>query len=294
MTEAFKERPMPTGEGLTFEKVWAMYQETDRKFQETDRKFQETDRKFHKNWDRLNKEANERWKKEAAERAAERKKEAAERKKEAAERKKEAAERKKEAADRKREAAERKKEAAERYKEIERMIKEVTEAQREVSEDWKRVERIVENTSKQIGGIGNDLGALAEGMVGTTIAKRFNELDYHFDLVGTKGCKVTDKDGKIKTQVDVLMENGETVIAVEVKLKPLEKHIEHHIKQLKILKENWISILKRDKKFLGGIAGAIWDKTVKDAVHNAGLFVIEQSGDTMIIDMPEGWKPVEF
>jgi hypothetical protein len=33
-------------ETLTFEKVWQMFQETDRKFQDTDRKFQETDRKF--------------------------------------------------------------------------------------------------------------------------------------------------------------------------------------------------------------------------------------------------------
>jgi hypothetical protein len=31
---------------LSFEDVWAMFQETDRKFQETDRKFQETDRKI--------------------------------------------------------------------------------------------------------------------------------------------------------------------------------------------------------------------------------------------------------
>jgi hypothetical protein len=30
--------------GLTFEKVWAMFQETDRKFQETDRKLRETER----------------------------------------------------------------------------------------------------------------------------------------------------------------------------------------------------------------------------------------------------------
>ena len=35
-----------TQEKLDFEKVWLMFQETDRKFQETDRKFQETDRKF--------------------------------------------------------------------------------------------------------------------------------------------------------------------------------------------------------------------------------------------------------
>ncbi len=31
---------------LTFEKVWLMFQETDRKFQETDRKFQKTDEEF--------------------------------------------------------------------------------------------------------------------------------------------------------------------------------------------------------------------------------------------------------
>ena len=36
----------PSHEGLTFEKVWAMFQETDRKFQETDRQMKETDRKF--------------------------------------------------------------------------------------------------------------------------------------------------------------------------------------------------------------------------------------------------------
>jgi hypothetical protein len=31
-------------EPLTFEKIWVMFQETDKKFQETDKKFQETDR----------------------------------------------------------------------------------------------------------------------------------------------------------------------------------------------------------------------------------------------------------
>ncbi len=33
-------------EKLSFDKIWLLFQETDRKFQETDRKFQETDRKF--------------------------------------------------------------------------------------------------------------------------------------------------------------------------------------------------------------------------------------------------------
>jgi len=35
-------------ENATFEKVWFMFQETDKKFQETDKKFQETDKKLNK------------------------------------------------------------------------------------------------------------------------------------------------------------------------------------------------------------------------------------------------------
>ncbi|MDD3135436.1 MAG: hypothetical protein PHF64_02935 [Methanoregula sp.] len=35
-------------EPLTFEKVWLMFQETDKKFQDTDKKFQDTDKKLNK------------------------------------------------------------------------------------------------------------------------------------------------------------------------------------------------------------------------------------------------------
>ncbi|MDR0708468.1 MAG: hypothetical protein LBF77_00195 [Spirochaetaceae bacterium] len=40
-------------EPLSFEKVWKMFQETDRKFQETDRKFQEADRKLQETWEQI-------------------------------------------------------------------------------------------------------------------------------------------------------------------------------------------------------------------------------------------------
>ncbi|MCX7735234.1 MAG: hypothetical protein N2319_00855 [Candidatus Kapabacteria bacterium] len=44
-----------TSEKLDFEKVWLMFQETDRKFQETDKKFQDTDKKFKDTDKKLNK-----------------------------------------------------------------------------------------------------------------------------------------------------------------------------------------------------------------------------------------------
>jgi hypothetical protein len=197
------ERPIPTGEGLTFEKVWAMFQETDKKFQETDRQFKETDRKIQE------------------------------------------------------------------------------------------TDRIVKRNGRQLGKLHNKFGNLAEHLVAPGIAKRFNELGYHFHLVAKKGGEITDKNGKTLTQIDILLENFETIIAVEVKARPVEKDVGHHIKRLGILRDTMRGE-KAKIKILGAIAGAIFEDSVKEAVRDAGFFVIEQSGDTMKIDMPEGWQPVAY
>jgi predicted GTPase len=45
---------------------------------------------------------------------------------------------------------------------------------------------------------------------------------------------------------------------------------------------------------LGAIAGAVFEDNVKDAARDAGFYVIEQSGDTMKIEIPEGWKPAAY
>jgi Holliday junction resolvase-like predicted endonuclease len=43
------------GQPLNFEKVWLMFQETDKQFKETDKKFQETDKRFRETDKKLNK-----------------------------------------------------------------------------------------------------------------------------------------------------------------------------------------------------------------------------------------------
>jgi len=190
------ERPIPTGEGLTFEKVWAMFQETDRKFQETDRKFQET---------------------------------------------------------------------REQMKE----------------------------TDRKIGELGNRFGELAEHLVAPGIAERFNELGYRFDSIATKGCAIYDDKGKIKTEIDILLENGDCVIAVEVKAKPKIQDIDHHIKRLEILRERR-SKHRDNRKIYGAIAGAIFGSDEKQIAIEAGFYVLTQSGDTVKIEIPDGFTLNEW
>jgi len=199
MATAAKRRvipPPPTGEGLTFEKVWAMFQETDRKFQETRLEIAET-------------------------------------------------------------------------------------------------ARISKENSKNIGGLNRSFGQLAEHLVAPGIVERFNELGFHFSYIVDGHIEILDEQRNVLAEVDILLENGEYAVAVEVKARPTIGDVKDHVKRLKILRGD------RDKrgdrrKIRGAIAGAIFPKSVKEAAHEAGLYVLKQSGDTMRMELPEGFKPGEW
>ena len=189
MATAISERPIPTGEGLTFEKVWAMFQESDRRFEKT--------------------------------------------------------------------------------------------------------ERYLKKIGKQMGDLHNRFGEISEHLVIPNIHTRFNELGHHFGAVLPGGVTIYGTDGKIKTQIDIMLENDDTVIAIEIKSKVNENDVEHHLKRLEILRD-WRHHKNDFRKIHGAIAGAVFGMVEKKATVAAGLYAIEQSGDTMKIDIPDGFVPREF
>ena len=117
-----------------------------------------------------------------------------------------------------------------------------------------------------------------------------------------KGHRIPgSKKGQILTEVDILLENDDTVIAVEVKSRPQmgeseneRDDIQRHIWRLEVLRRYRKDKGKPAKKILGAIAGAIFDEPVKEAALKAGFFVIGQSGDTMKIEIPKDFKPREW
>ena len=143
--------------------------------------------------------------------------------------------------------------------------------------------------ARQMGDLHNRFGELAEHLVAPGINERFNEMGYHFGEVMPGGVKIVE-DGKTKTQIDLLLENDDTVMAIEVKSKPDEDDIADHIRRLEILRE--YRHRKNDHRQVeGAIAGAIFGEAAKRAAVKAGLYVIVQSGDTMKIEIPDGFVP---
>jgi hypothetical protein len=106
--------------------------------------------------------------------------------------------------------------------------------------------------------------------------------------------KILDKTGQnVLTEIDLLLENGEYSIAVEVKSQPVLKDVAHQERRLEILRE-YKNRRNDPRKIRGGIAGAVFPEGVKEAAIEAGLYVTEQSGDTMKISVPKGFIPREW
>ena len=77
---------------------------------------------------------------------------------------------------------------------------------------------------------------------------------------------------------------------MEVKSKPSYDDVSDHAQRLKILRQS------RDKKgdkrkIHGALAGAVMPAGVRNAAIKAGFYVIVQTGDTVKIDVPEGFIP---
>ena len=173
------------------------------------------------------------------------------------------------------------------------MFQETRESQKETDRMMKETSRKMEMLNEQMGGLHNSFGEMAEHLVAPSIEERFNELGFHFSAVAPGGYKVFADRKKVVAQVDILLLNSDYIMAVEIKAKVNTKDIEQHVKRLELLRKYWEK--KDDKRIIqGAIAGAIFGNMEKKAAIEAGLYVLVQSGDTMKLELPDGFVPREW
>ena len=119
---------------------------------------------------------------------------------------------------------------------------------------------------------------------------KFNELGFHFDR-GSNTTKIKDYGtSRLLTEIDVVLENDDSVIAVEVKAKLNENDIKEHVERMEILR-NFADRKQDRRKYYGAIAGAIMGDAIRRYILQTGFYLIEQTGDTVQITLPEGFAP---
>ena len=153
----------------------------------------------------------------------------------------------------------------------------------------KKQDEKMENISNRFGGLGNRLGDIMETLMLPNLTKKFNDFGFTFNNTATN---YIIKDGKKTiTEIDVVLEDGDSVMIVEIKTKPTIADIEKHIERMDKIQTQPPGFL-RDKKLYGAIACSIINDDVKEEVFNAGFFVVCQTFDNIeILPPPEKFVP---
>ena len=185
-----------------------------------------------------------------------------------------------------REAAAIQKETKLQMQETDRQMQETDRRMQELVESQKETDRRMKETDKKFGELSNRFGELAEHLVAPNIKEKFNALGFTFKKV-SQNIQITNDSGGHAAEIDILLENGDTVIAVEVKAKPKQSDIDDHIKRMELL----CAEDHRKRIVHGAIAGAIMSKEVRNYILKNGFYPIEQSGDTVTINVPKSFKP---
>jgi hypothetical protein len=87
-----------------------------------------------------------------------------------------------------------------------------------------------------------------------------------------------------------LLENSEYAMAVEVKTRLTTRDVKDHVKRMNILRRAADEHGDR-RKYLGAVAGAVFARGVLEYALKNGFYVVIPSGETVDIEVPEGFRP---
>ena len=159
----------------------------------------------------------------------------------------------------------------------------------ELRESQKETDRQLKESSarldKKLGFFDNRFGEMIEYMASPGLKEKFRT--YGFTFTELSHDKEISFNGRIIAELDMLLENGDSVMVVEMKSKPNIADIKEHIKRMDKLRA--YADGKGDKrKYYGAMGGMIFKENVRNYALKCGFFIIEPSGETFNLAAPEG------
>jgi hypothetical protein len=183
------------------------------------------------------------------------------------------------------ETAARIREVIESQKKTDEQMKEVTESQKKTDEQMKKTDEKIDKLSANLGGIGNSLGDMTEGLLTTDLLERFKALNLDFDdtlhniTIHERGTK------REVAEIDWLLLNTTIALVGESKTHMTKGDVDKHIQRMKKLSGQPNNLIG-GKKLYSAMAGVKINNKTREYARNKGLFVLEPSGNTVKIEAP--------
>jgi Holliday junction resolvase-like predicted endonuclease len=161
--------------------------------------------------------------------------------------------------------------------ETDRILKEAAKRQEEA-------DRRMEETDRRISRLGNRIGELIEHFAASNLLEKFEELGFEFTAI-SRNLVIKNKRKEHLAEIDILLEDGEYVMAVEVKSLLNKTDVEEHQERMKIVR-GYADKHADKRKYIAAVAGATIESTAREYALASGIYVIEQTGDTVRVKAP--------
>jgi len=160
--------------------------------------------------------------------------------------------------------------------ELAKSRKEWKERNKERDKEW---DEQMKELNKNIGGIGNSNGDVAEEFFYNGLERKMKVGEITFHSI-RKNVNGNDKSIRLKDEFDIVLKNSDTILITESKYKAVPDHVDDlfnkKIPNFKKLFPEYI-----DFKIYGAIAGlSMPENTIRKAIEY-GFFVLTQSGDNI-------------
>ena len=188
-------------------------------------------------------------------------------------------------------------ELTEAQKATERLLKEQSqeadrrsqESDRQFRETRQILKQQNQQLNEQLGKLGNRLGEFVEWQVRPAVVRLFQERGIAVHELYPGASARRDGEG---IEIDLLVVNTTDAILVEVKSKLTQVDVNEHLQRLSKFKR----LMPRygDVRAMGAVAAMVVPDEVARYAYRQGLFVLAQSGDSVVIlndaqFQPQSW-----
>ena len=149
-----------------------------------------------------------------------------------------------------------------------------------------KTEAIAAKTNKAVNGLTSRWGRFVESLVAPAALRLFQERGI---LVDRTLQRLKAPRGKNNLEIDIFAVNGTIGVVIEVKSRLTQKHVRKFLHKLEVFKSVFTEYSQH--QLYGALAAIDIDGDVDTYAENQGLFIIEQSGNTVYISTDSTFTP---
>ncbi len=171
---------------------------------------------------------------------------------------------------------------------LEAMLAQLAQQSQETDRRMQETDRVLREVSRQLGRLGNRLGQFVQDMVEPAVVRLFRERGIPVHRV-YPNAQARNDAGQVEMEIDLLVINGDHIVAVECKSRLISDDVDEHLRRLSRFKQCFTE--HADKVLIGAVAAMGAPDEVVRYAERQGLYVLVQSDDDVVLRNSPQFEP---